>query len=118
MDWTIGKAQIVVCPKPLTTTDHAMIAYGILTATSLSLGFWAGRRAAIRTEVSSASKLPVSSRSSKNSTTETKNGDDSDSESDYLSGPDGGDVSTIRVALNEECKMVSRFSSIHHLLTM
>jgi len=82
-----------------------MIAYGIVIATSLSLGFWAGRRAAIRTEVSSVSKLPVPSRAPKNSTTETKNADESDSESDYLSG----DVYTIRVDLNEECKMVRHF---------
>ena len=49
--------------------------------------------------------IVIPSRAPKNSTTETKNADESDSESDYLSG----DVSTIRVDLNEECKMVRHF---------
>jgi len=74
------------------------IVYAAIIASSLSLGFWAGRRATTRSGVSSL-KPSESSRTSETPAEESDQ-DDSDVE---------GDISALKVEDNDDCKMVSNF---------
>ena len=80
--------------------NYKAFAYAALIAASVSLGFWAGRRAVTRSGVSSL-KPSESSRTSETPTAGESNQDDSDVE---------GDISALRVEDSDECKMVSNFS--------
>ena len=93
---TVGYSVSSVSNYP--DTQHTAVIYAALIAGSLSLGFWAGRRATTPPSF----KPLVSSRTGNASLAE---GSDSDEDGD-------GDISALRVEDCDDCKMVNDFSDL------
>ncbi|KDR84784.1 hypothetical protein GALMADRAFT_233140 [Galerina marginata CBS 339.88] len=81
--------------------QNSVTAYSALVAASLSLGFWAGTRATNRTDKKPAATPAEPSRPSNNYPQEKDDGNESDD-----SSVADGDISSLRVDVADDCKMV------------